>query len=86
MSFNSELTCPSALSAVAILQFQGAWNSFFWPLILLRDKDYFTVPISLNFFRTAGGILDSRGDFLKRRRRFFDGGCLLFGASRQIVG
>jgi len=45
-----------ALSAVAILQFQGAWNSFFWPLILLRDKDYFTVPISLNFFRTAGGF------------------------------
>ena len=27
-----------ALSAVAILQFQGAWNSFFWPLILLREQ------------------------------------------------
>ena len=27
-----------ALSAVAILQFQGAWNAFFWPLILLRDQ------------------------------------------------
>lgn len=45
-----------ALSAVAILQFQGAWNSFFWPLILLRDQDYFTIPISLAFFRTAGGF------------------------------
>ena len=42
-----------ALSAVAILQFQGAWNAFFWPLILLRDQDYFTVPIALTFFRTA---------------------------------
>jgi multiple sugar transport system permease protein len=45
-----------ALSAVAILQFQGSWNAYFWPLILLRDKDYFTVPIALGFFRTAGGF------------------------------
>jgi multiple sugar transport system permease protein len=45
-----------ALSAVAILQFQGAWNAFFWPLILLREQDYFTIPISLNFFRFAGGM------------------------------
>jgi len=45
-----------ALSAVAILQFQGAWNAFFWPLILLRDQSYFTVPIALGFFRTQGGF------------------------------
>jgi multiple sugar transport system permease protein len=44
-----------ALSAVAILQFQGAWNAFFWPLILLREQAFFTIPISLNFFRFAGG-------------------------------
>jgi multiple sugar transport system permease protein len=45
-----------ALSAVAILQFQGAWNAFFWPLILLRDQNYFTVPLALTFFRGAGGF------------------------------
>jgi multiple sugar transport system permease protein len=45
-----------ALSAVAILQFQGSWNAYFWPLILLREKDFFTVPIALGFFRTAGGF------------------------------
>ena len=45
-----------ALSAVAIRQFQGAWNAFFWPLILLRDRDYFTIPISFVFFREAGGF------------------------------
>jgi multiple sugar transport system permease protein len=45
-----------ALSAVAILQFQGSWNAFFWPFILLRDQDYFTVPIALTFFRSAGGF------------------------------
>jgi multiple sugar transport system permease protein len=45
-----------ALSAVAILQFQGAWNAFFWPLILLRDQNFFTVPLALTFFRSAGGF------------------------------
>jgi multiple sugar transport system permease protein len=45
-----------ALSAVAILQFQGTWNAFFWPFILLRDPAYFTVPIALTFFRGAGGF------------------------------
>ncbi|HXI80137.1 MAG TPA: carbohydrate ABC transporter permease [Verrucomicrobiae bacterium] len=42
-----------ALSAVAILQFQGAWNAFFWPLVLLAPtRDYITIPIALTFFRT----------------------------------
>ena len=45
-----------ALSAVAILQFQGSWNAFFWPFILLRDPNYFTVPIALTFFRGQGGF------------------------------
>jgi multiple sugar transport system permease protein len=41
-----------ALSAVAILQFQGSWNAFFWPLVLLTDRDHVTIPIALTFFRT----------------------------------
>src|SRR5436190_7821103 len=45
-----------ALAAVAILQFQGTWNAFFWPLIFLRDQSYFTVPIALTFFRGQGGF------------------------------
>ncbi len=45
-----------ALSAVAILQFQGAWNAYFWPLIFLRDQDHYTIQIGLGFFRTAGGF------------------------------
>jgi multiple sugar transport system permease protein len=45
-----------ALAAVTILQFQGTWNSFFWPVILLRDSAHYTVPIGLTFFRTAGGL------------------------------
>jgi multiple sugar transport system permease protein len=40
-----------ALAAVAILQFQGAWNGFFWPLILLSERNNWTVPMALTQFR-----------------------------------
>lgn len=45
-----------ALAAVAILTFQGTWNGFFWPLILLQEQSHYTLPIGLLFFRTAGGF------------------------------
>jgi multiple sugar transport system permease protein len=44
-----------ALAAVAILQFQGTWNSFFWPLLLLGDESHWTLPLGLGFFRLGGG-------------------------------
>jgi multiple sugar transport system permease protein len=45
-----------ALAAVAILTFQGVWNAFFWPLILLQDPGHYTLPIGLMSFRFAGGM------------------------------
>ncbi len=45
-----------ALAAVAILQFQGTWNGFFWPVILLQNPDHYTLPIGLYFFKTSGGF------------------------------
>lgn len=45
-----------ALAAVAILQFQGAWNSFFWPVILLRTQEHWTIPLALYLFRESGGF------------------------------
>ncbi len=41
-----------AIAAVAILQFQGAWNNFFWPLILLQAQDHWTLPLGLAQFRS----------------------------------
>jgi multiple sugar transport system permease protein len=46
-----------ALAAVAILQFQGTWNGFFWPVILLQQPDQYTVPVALSFFRLQGGLM-----------------------------
>jgi multiple sugar transport system permease protein len=45
-----------AVAAVAILQFQGTWNGFFWPYIIIQSQDQYTLPIGLTFFRGAGGF------------------------------
>ena len=46
-----------ALAAVAILQFQGTWNGYFWPYVIIQDPDQYTVPVALSFFRLAGGLV-----------------------------
>jgi len=40
-----------ALAAVSILSFQGAWNGFFWPLVIMTERDNWTVPLGLTQFR-----------------------------------
>lgn len=45
-----------AVAAVAILAFQGSWNGYFWPLIILQQPDQYTLPIGLSSFRLAGGF------------------------------
>ena len=45
-----------ALAAVTILQFQGSWNSFFWPVVLIRDREFWTLPVGLTLFRLNGGM------------------------------
>jgi multiple sugar transport system permease protein len=41
-----------AIAALAILQFQGTWNDFFWPLILFGqgDSHHYTVQLGLAEF------------------------------------
>ena len=43
------LTMPS-LVTLAILTFQGAWNEFFWPLLLLQSPEKFTLSQGLALF------------------------------------
>src|SRR6478736_6286786 len=40
-----------AIAAVAILQFQGTWNGFFWPVVFLHDPSHWTLPLGLTQFR-----------------------------------
>ncbi|MCS7011657.1 MAG: carbohydrate ABC transporter permease [Anaerolineales bacterium] len=39
------------LLTLALLTFQGAWNNFMWPLLVLRSPENFTLPIGLQWFR-----------------------------------
>jgi multiple sugar transport system permease protein len=43
-----------ALAAVTILQFQGTWNDFFWPLIIFGQGNtaHYTVQLALGLFST----------------------------------
>jgi multiple sugar transport system permease protein len=45
-----------AIAAVAILTFQGTWNGYFWPLVILQEQDQYTLPLALGSFRLAGGL------------------------------
>jgi multiple sugar transport system permease protein len=41
-----------AVAAVAITAFQGAWNGFFWPLVVLAgEQSQWTLPLGLTQFR-----------------------------------
>jgi multiple sugar transport system permease protein len=51
-----------ALGAVTILTFQGAWNDFFWPFIVLTSpEDIKTLPIGLLSFRQTYGAAGDWG-------------------------
>ncbi len=41
----------TSLVTLALFTFQGTWNSFMWPLLVLRTPTNFTLPIGLQWFR-----------------------------------
>jgi putative chitobiose transport system permease protein len=41
------------LATLAIFSFVGSWNSFLWPLLMLRDQALYTLPIGLAFLEGA---------------------------------
>ncbi|MDP9380117.1 MAG: carbohydrate ABC transporter permease [Chloroflexota bacterium] len=36
-----------ALAALAIFTFMGKWNDFFWPLVILKERSMYTLPVAL---------------------------------------
>jgi multiple sugar transport system permease protein len=51
-----------ALGALTILTFQGAWNDFFWPFIVLTSPEQIkTLPIGLLSFRYTYGAIGDWG-------------------------
>jgi len=43
------------LAAMAVTNFVGAWNEFFWPLIVLRTPEMYTIPVGLPTWSTIPG-------------------------------
>lgn len=41
----------TTLITLALFTFQGTWNAFMWPLLVLRTPTNFTLPIGLQWFR-----------------------------------
>ncbi len=39
------------LLTLALLTFQGEWNAFMWPLVVLRTPENFTLPLGLQWFK-----------------------------------
>jgi multiple sugar transport system permease protein len=51
-----------ALGALTILTFQGAWNDFFWPFIVLTSPERIkTLPVGLLSFRNTYGAVGDWG-------------------------
>lgn len=40
-----------AMVTVAIFQFLGAWNDFIWPLLVMSNRDNYTLTVGLTFFK-----------------------------------
>jgi multiple sugar transport system permease protein len=55
------LSVPAVLTVV-LTSFQGAWNDFFWPLIILQSpQEALALPVGLLSFRTVYGAAGDRG-------------------------
>ncbi len=47
-----------ALATCGLLAFMGSWTSFLWPLIVIRTREYRTVPIGLAALQQERGYID----------------------------
>lgn len=43
------------LITLAIFTFMGNYNSFFWPLVMLKSESHYTLPIGLMYFDSSRG-------------------------------
>ena len=43
--------CKPLLAVLTLLTLMYQWNDFLWPLIALRDPDFYTLPIGLQFLQ-----------------------------------
>jgi ABC-type glycerol-3-phosphate transport system permease component len=47
--------CRPGIVTLVVFTFIGNYNSFFWPLVMLRSVDNYTLPIGLLYFDSVSG-------------------------------
>lgn len=47
-------------AALAIITFIGAWNSFFWPFLVVTSEDMMTIPVGITQVNDAFGVYYAR--------------------------
>lgn len=47
--------CRPGLITLVVFTFLGNYNSFFWPLVMLRSVDNYTLPIGMLYFDSVSG-------------------------------
>lgn len=45
---------PSII-AISIIFFINSWNDYFWPMLILQDRESYTLPLALQMFISAEG-------------------------------
>jgi len=49
-------TMQNGLVTVALLSFVGAWNNFFFPLIVLSQENLYPLTLGLNIWNSVGSV------------------------------
>ena len=44
--------CKPVLAVVALFSFQGSWNDFLWPLVIVQSDKLRTVQLGLTLFQS----------------------------------
>lgn len=45
----------NSIMSMGIIFFINSWNEYFWPMLILKNKDKFTLPLALQFFISSQG-------------------------------
>jgi ABC-type glycerol-3-phosphate transport system permease component len=75
------------LTSLGLIFFMGSWNDYFWPLLILKSPDNFTIPLAIASFGGASGLTNYNAQmamavisiiplliiFLLFQRRFVEG-------------
>ncbi len=83
---NLPIISPGLVS-LGLIFFMGSWNSYLWPLIILKSPDRFTIPLAIASFGGAVGLTNYNAQmamsvisiiplliiFLLFQRRFVEG-------------